>query len=649
MKDHTTPNELSPPIRVVWPPPGLEGSQGIFWRTAGRLGFGGSLLVVPFLFSVTVPQPFNSLGLFGSAWWFLGLTSLIGLVTVIRALGGLFNFFRTARRAALHGIDLETVLQVAADQDGEMGALIQGTRSYRSLDEGHRIRAVRARISAALLFLSAATWITAGWVLSFLLAGRGLLDPTGVWLLSLGPAFLILVAGTVAKGIEGTALQGAFGPLFWNRWRNAGLRDAAKIWGEELRRFRVERGERVTSGRKTLLAGALSVLGLATFVVIPAASFTVATSVGPAIASMAVPKFSATLRKAGEAEALRYLRLASDPAISPDDAGEALHVLASVGGRNEALDLIKDPVRTLETEFFPRGAENPLALEPHFWPTELIPLVLEGLTPEGEAFLREASSHPGLAEFEILAHAQAADFLGARLVLPLPQETSALDLPFPRLTGVREGGYSMVAKAALQLMDGSPDEAERTLRTLLSAGFLMGEDSPTLIGGLIGYVQILNAADGLEDLYEATGRQEDAESLRWLRAATKKASKLAQQGSLGAGVQSALKGMPGTVLSEEVIRGLRWEYFHTLTGLSPCINPNQMLFGADETLTEFLRLARAELVRYPAEEALFEVMERGWINFPTSGGKEGALMGIVKSALGGRAGSCAEVLASGVF
>ncbi len=647
----TAHGEVSTPIRVVWPPPCLENSQGFFWRTAARLGFGGSLLVFPVLFSVTTPQPFNSLGLLGSASWIVGLTSLFGVVMVLRALGGLFGFFRNARRAALYGIDLETVLQVAADHDGETGALLQGTRSYRSLDEGHRVRAVRARIWASILFLSAATWITTGWVLSLLLATRGVLGPSGVWILALGPACLTAMAGTVAKGVEGTAVRGAFGPLFWNRWRNAGLREAAEVWGDELQRFRAKRGERVPSGRRALLTGALSVLGLATFVVVPAVSFSVVSAVGPALASMAVPKFSATLRKAGEAEALEHLRLAPDPTISPEAAGEALHILGSVGGRTREMELMKDPVRTFEIGFFPGGIENPLALKPHFWPTELIPLVLGGITPEGEAFLREVSSHPGLAEFETLAHAQAADFLGARLNFPLPPETTAWAIPIPRLTAVREGGYLMVAKAATELMDGHPAEAERTLRTLLSAGFLMAEDSPTLIGSLIGFVQILNAADGLETLYEATGRQEDAESLRWVRAATNRASKLAQQGAFGGGVQTALDGMPNGVLSEDLVRGLRWEYLQTLTGLRPCINPNQAVFGPDESSAEFLRLARAELVRYPSEEALFEVMERGWINDQDRdrGGLEGALVGMVTASLGGRPGNCAETLTSGIF
>jgi hypothetical protein len=645
--------ERTTPIRVTWPPPGLESYQGVLWRKAGELGFGGAVLVFPILLSVAPSQPFNSLGLFGGAWWLLGLTSLLGLIIVMRALGGLLGFFSSARTAALHGIDLETTLQVGADHRGDMGALLQGTRSYRSLDERHRTLAIRARIAACILFLSAATWITAGWVLSLLLASRGLLGPTGVWILTLGPAGATLLAATLAKGLEGTAVRKAVGPLFWNRWRNPGQRDAAEIWGQELSRFRVERGERVTSGRGAPLIGALSVLALAIFVLIPTASFSVAATVGPLLASVAFPRFSSVEKRAGNAEALRHLRLSPDPGISPQEAGEALHVLGSAGRGNPVPGLMKDAVRTFDTRILPRGGENPVGVQPEKWGTELFPLVLEGITPEAETFLREVASHPALAEFETLAHAQAVDVLGARLVIPLPEGTSAMAIPVPSLSQLREGSYALVARAALQLMDGDPEGAEQTLRTVLSAGFLLGEESPTAIDALVGYVLVTNAGDALESLYQSSGRQEEAEALRWVRGSTERATEMVTEmvteNALRPEVQGALLTMPARVTSEASVRGLRWEYFQILAGLSPCINPHQVLFGPDETMAEFLRSARSQLVRYPSEGAVFDVMKKGWFTLRARGDWGGPLEGMVNATLGGRLGGCAGIWAAGVF
>jgi hypothetical protein len=648
MNPHTPP-ETFPPIRIVWPPPGLENSQGAFGRAARRVGFGGFLLALPQLASVTVPQSFNSLGLLGAGWWVVGISSLLGFMVVVQGLADLFGFFRNAGKASAYGIDLETVLQVGADGDGDMGSLIQGTRSYRSLDEESRIRAARARIWASLLFLSAALWISAGWALSFFLASWGLLGPKAVWLLALGPAGITSLAGVVARSVEGSALNRAIGPVLWNRWKTVGQREAARIWGEELGRFRAGRGERVVSGKGAFLAGALSVVALGIGVSIPALGFSAATAVGPTLASIAIPKFSATMRKAGEAEALKYLRLDSDPSISPDAAGEALHVLASMGARNRNDEAMKSPPRTYDEWFLPGGTENPMGLKPHVWPVELIPTVLEGLSPEGEAYLREISRHPALAEFETLAHAQAADFLGARFLLPLPADMTPMSFPIPRLSGLREGGYAMVAKAAVELLDGRPEEAERTLRTLLSTGALMAEESPTLIGSLIGFVLVFNGADGLEALYGATGREEEAQSIRRIRAATRKASEMAQQGTFGGGSDAALRGFSRTVISEEAVRGLRWEFLFTLTGLNPCINPNRVLFGPGEEWAGFLRSAENGLVRYPAEQALFDLFKKGWFDSRGQDGTGSSAGRFVKATLGGGAGRCAEILTSGIF
>ncbi|MGW8268707.1 MAG: hypothetical protein ACWGSQ_20245, partial [Longimicrobiales bacterium] len=471
-------------LRLVWPPPGLESCQGVLFRKAVHLGFGSLILALPILLSVTLPQAFNSAGAFGAAWWLPGLTSAVGLMIMFPALTGLFGFFRTGQQASLHGIDLNTILQVGADHAGDTAALIQGTRAYRALDPKRRDTAVRARVWAMLLVLSAAIWLTVGWALALLLATRGFLSPTGVWILAMGPAAVTLGGGAIAKGWEGTALRPVFGPLFWNRWRNPGQQEAARIWGEGVRRFRVERGENVVSGRGPSFAGAASVLLLAGFTTLSTVGFTVASAVGPVLAAVTVAPFSATALKFAQASAFRYLRLPPDPEISPTRAGEALQVLMSAGGTNRGQPVWKDPVRTLEAPFFPPGTESPMELRREKWPSELLPLADQGLPPEQEAFLREVAAHPGLQEFQTLGRAPGADILGASLQLPLPEGISSWEIPIPRVSALRDGASALVARAAVQFLDGSPEEAEMTLRTLLSTGLLLADESPTLIHGL---------------------------------------------------------------------------------------------------------------------------------------------------------------------
>jgi hypothetical protein len=310
---------------------------------------------------------------------------------------------------------------------------------------------------------------------------------------------------------------------------------------------------------------------------------------------------------------------------------------------------MKTPARGYETGFFPKGTENPLGLRPHEWPASLIPRVEKGLTPEEERYLREISSHPALAEFEILGRAEAADFLGARLVLPLPAEMNALSLPIPKLSGLREGGYHMVAKAAVEFLDGRQEEAESTLKTLLSTGLLMAEESPTLIGSLIGFVLAFNGADGLEALYEATGREAEAQSIRQVRSATRRAAEIAQQGTFGGGSEAALRGFSKIVLSDEAVRGLRWEFLFTLSGLGPCINPHRVLFGPGDDWADFVGAAEEDLVRYQGEKAFFDVIQRGWIGADGDHGKGASAGRWVRAALGVGAGRCAELLTVGLF
>jgi hypothetical protein len=621
----------------------------VLFRKAVHLGFGSLILALPILLSVTLPQAFNSAGAFGAAWWLPGLTSAVGLMIMLPALTGLFSFFRTGQQASLHGIDLATILQVGADHAGDTAALIQGTRAYRALDSKRRDTAIRARVWAMLLVLSAAIWLTVGWALALLLASRGFLGPTGVWILAMGPAALSLGGGAVAKGWEGTALQPAFGPLFWNRWRNPGQQEAARIWGEGVQRFRVERGEKVVSGGVPFFAGTASVLLLAGLTTLSTVGFTVASAVGPVLADVTVAPFSAIEMQAAQASALRYLRLPPDQEISPTQAGEALQVLASAGGTNRGQPVWKDPVRTLEAPFFPQGVESPLELRREKWPGELLPLAAQGLPPEQEAFLRKVAAHPGLQEFETLGRAPGADILGSRLQLPLPEGTSSWDIPVPRVSALRDGANALVARAVVQFLDGSPEEAEMTLRTLLSAGLLLIDESPTLIDGFAGVVVAGCGANGLEDLYELSGRDADAERLRAVRAAAKATAEAVWRWSPSRETWGTLRRMPDMVLDDAVVRGLRWQYYQVLSGLRPCINPHRMVFGPDAQAQAFVSEARSGLVRYPAEAAVFGVMNQGWFGSQEASGLPGAAGAIARAVFGESTGACAAGIGLPVF
>lgn len=635
-------------IRIVWPPPGLESSQGILWKMARTIGLGGLFLTLPNLVEIAFPRPFNSLGLFGAAWWVRSLSALLGLLIVTGALGGLVSFFLRAREAAKLGIDLETILQVASDGTGDTAALIQGTRAYGSLSEERRVLAGKARVWSALLFLSAAIWIPAAWALALVLAGRGLLGPSGVLALTLAPAAVAFLAGLTAKGLEGTALQGAYDHRIWRRGRNSGQMEAARVWGEGIQEFRESRGEKTTRASGVSLVGAISAAGLAFLIFLPAAGFTAASSVGPALAAITIPRFSATEKRAGAMEAIRHLRLPADPGITPLEAGEALHAILSVGGRGPTSELLSTPARPYEQPLLPKEAENPMGIRYHEWPAKLFPAVEGGLGAEDERFLRRVGSHPALAEFDRLARAQGIDVLGARLALPLPPETSPFSIPIPGGVSLREAGYAMVAKAAVEFLDGDVAASEATILSLLSAGFLLTEDAPTLVEVLVGTVVADNAADALEGLYRASGRMGEADHLVRIREAVGRATEVTSGSSPRMRPGSWLAEMPSRVTAEGTLRGLRWEYFHLLASLAPCLNPSQVVFGSDQGYAEFLESARSSLVRYPGEEAVFQTMTRGWSDLLAMSGRGRTLKAGIRTVLGDGTATCAEFLTSGI-
>jgi hypothetical protein len=107
--------------------------------------------------------------------------------------------------------------------------------------------------------------------------------------------------------------------------------------------------------------------------------------------------------------------------------------------------------------------------------------------------------------------------------------------------------------------------------------------------------------------------------------------------------------MPATVLDDAVLRGLRWEYYRVLSGLRPCINPHQMVFGPDAQARTFVAEARSGLARYPAEAAVFEVMNEGWFGAQKASGLPGAAAAIARAVFGRSTGACAAIIGSPMF
>jgi hypothetical protein len=611
------------------------------------LGWIGSLvLVLPLLWALAVEQPFYSLGPFEDNWQ-LGLgISILGAVLVVVAFWLFFGILRGAGQAADIGYGVLTILEVATDSRRDTGFLIQGKRHFASLDSAGLIRVVKARLRGAGLVLAGALWLVVGFGLSIVLAARGFVTPSGIWLMTWGPTGLMTIVGLVLLVGQNSTVRAAR-----NEWQaqegSDRVRAESAAWSDTLE----QAGDAVVLGAGSkgdggrFRTGAAVLVALFVIALLPTMTISVTTAIGPILAEIAVPSFQPVQEAAGGAEALRRYRLTQDPTISPDDAGAALQNLAFVGGRSTPEPTERSPSTTYATDWFPNADYFPDPFSETV-ASDLVTRDMATFSEQEQASLRQAATHPAQAEFELLARAQLIDVVSARWRLPFPDSTTFQDLwaPFPAL---RTAGLARVAKAAAELADGQPQEAEGTLRELISTGFLLIDEGPTMLDNLMGVVLADMGGDALEAYYRRTGQNVLADELEWARSSALGAARKARAGLIPEDIHSLLQGIPDLVEAEDALRGLRWEYFATFNTLAPCINLHKMVFGPDETYEDWRERVRDALVRMDGERELFELAESSVV-----GAGRGQLEGFFPRFLsltlgsGGAPGSCASLIAS---
>jgi hypothetical protein len=639
-KRFTSPPPLS------WPPPGLERLQGRIWRVI-TLGWIGSLvLVLPLMWALAVEQPFYSLGPFEDNWQ-LGLgIAVLGALILVVSFGLFFAVLRTAAQGADMGYGALTILEVASDSRHDTGFLIQGKRHFSSLDAEHLIAVVKGRLRGAGLVLAGALWLVVGFGLAIVLAARGFVTPSGIWLMTVGPSGLMTALGifmllsqnsTVRTAITGWAAQEG----------SDRVRAESVAWSASLD----EAGDAVVlgSGPKgeggRFRSAALVLVGLFLVAFVPTMTISVTTAIGPILAEIAVPSFQPVQEAAGGAEALRRYRIEQDPTIDASAAGAALQNLAFVGGSPTPEPLERRPERAYEQPWFPNADyfPDPFSETVAF---DLLGRPLADFTAEEQAALRQAAAHPAQEEFELLARAELIDVVAGRWNLPFPDSTTFQDL-WPRFPALRTAALARVAKAAVETSDGRTAEAEATLEELISTGFLLIDQGPTLLDNLMGVVLVNIGGDALEAFYRRTGRATEGDELEWARTAALGAARKARAGLIPEDIHSLLQGIPDLVEAEDALRGLRWEYFATFNTLAPCINLHKMVFGPDQSYDDWRGRVRDALVRVPGERDLFDLAESGVIG---TGHRE--LQGFFPRFLsltlgsGGAPGSCASLIAS---
>jgi len=629
----------APPLS--WPPPGTEGLQGTLWRGIGLSWTGSLILVLPLLWALAAEQPFYSLGPMEDNWE-LGMTiAAVGGVLVIFAFAQLWMIARGAAAAAELGYGVLTILEVTTDVGRDTGFLIQGKRHFAFLDEVRQKRVIRSRLLGGLLLLAASVWLLVGFGVAILLAARGFVTPSGIWLVTVAPSFILTVLGAFFTLRQSSVVRGLQSD--WNAQEGMNrIHIESSAWNDRLD----QAGEAVALGSGERGRGGLfQSAGVAVIVFFvlgfgPIATIAVTTAIGPILTEIAVPTFLGVQEMAGGAEVLRRYDVDKDPSVSAEAAGAALHNVAFVGFTGEPEPMEAEPITTYALAWFPDPISDRVA-------GDLLRGPFSDFSESEQDALRQAAEHPAHAEFHLLATAEAADIVTGRWALPFPDSLTFQALPWPRFQAFRTAALAQVARAAVLMSDGDSAGAEDTLHELIATGFLLIDQGPTLLDNLIGVELTRTGGDALGAYYEQLGEIQRAESLAWAREAALSAASKSRAGLVPEDARALLQGVPDLVENEEALRGLRWEYFATFNMLAPCINLHKMVFGPNDTYLEWRKRAERSIVRFPGEQELFDLAESGVLG---SGGQDldGFLprfLGLVLGS-GGAPGSCASLIAS---
>jgi hypothetical protein len=645
-KEPVSRPEPPAPVPLAWAPPGVDRLQGALWPAIAWAWAGSVILVLPLLWALAVEQPFYSLGLFEDQWQ-LGLSiAVVGGVLLIFAFARLWGTLREAARAAELGYGTTTILEVACDARRDTGFLIQSKRHFAHLDGARQVKLLRMRIRSALLLLGGSAWLLFGFGFAVLLAARGFVTPAGISLLTLGPALIMGATGGILLAAHNATVRGL--QTEWHAQEGINrIRAESDAWNDLLDEAGGAvalgpgaRGESRRFRRAANTALILFVLGLG-----PTATIAVTTAIGPILTEIAVPTFLSVQEMAGGAEALRRFSVEKDPNVTPAAAGEALQNIAFVGFVGAPETMERAPTREYALPWFPTADfPNPFS---ESVAADLMAQPLGDFSAEEQQALRQAAQHPAHDEFHLLARADVADVVSGRWAIPFPDSLTFQELPWPRFQAFRTAAFAQVARAAVEVDEGDINEAEHTLREVVSAGFVLIDQGPTLLDNLIGVELTRVGADGLEGFYRRTDRPELAESLGWAREGALAAARKARAGLIAEDSRTILQGVPDLVENETALRGLRWEYFAAFNTLGPCINLQKMVFGPDETYAEWRRRAERVIVRTSGEAELFDLAENGVLG---SGGRD--LQGFLPKFLslvlgrGGAPGSCASLIAS---
>ncbi len=587
---------------LEWPPPGLERARATAWRLMLMPALGTLFLLLPLLLFVRI-------GAIGGGVLMpivLAGSSLLGFAAF--ASGGLraWRARKVLSHAARLGYRWRTLLEVMSDKRGDTGALIAGTREYAALPPASRARLRVLRVLRAMLMLLAAPLALVAAVVALVVQG-GQRGGDDVLFASVLWTWLLLGGCGLACGFYERVTLTPIRGRRTERTSHTSTMELAPAWYAAFERSRdgqwLGPGRPVSRTMTELLAplGALVVFGCAALILM----VTTITVTGQYITSAEYPFGNDLL--AYQAQRLVggvSYRLPPDGRTTPLEAGDALLAIASTAharstsGIEHAVSVDYPQWRRVIPDFRLFPGSNLTT-----WTTVAIREAAHGLTAPQRAVLEQAAAFPARDEFSRAARAPSADVYGALLKLPATRPIGPFEYPTVAMYAVSAAAESHSARAALDIADARPADAERLAREIIAVGALLLDMH--LVGDNVTGIDVLaRGVSTLEAVYVATGREREARTLLdSMMSASAHPSRLPSR--------SDVAGLRRVMRSPQAMRGARMEALFPLLVRS-CADPRQLLFGVDTSYRRTVAYARDSLARYPSERVWVDGLG-GWL------------------------------------
>lgn len=311
---------------------------------------------------------------------------------------------------------------------------------------------------------------------------------------------------------------------------------------------------------------------------------------------------------------VRSFALPKDPAITPTQAGAALNVLQYRPIEVPGYKLI-EPTRRVVLPWHSIAPAPDLfaTARPDMYPGPASRSVLEeaakGFSPREMEYLRMLATAPVWRDFDLVASAPAADIVGGQFRIPFGPEALLVMRPQPSYRTSKELAMAAVSRAAYYMASGQKQEAERTLRSIVSFGFVLIDNATSTMDELMGDVIVGLGRDALYRYYllEHDPRADLAALRPPVRASGAPAPGRRTQERMPA--DEARRRLLQRINDPAVPIGERFEGLQALS-LSSCTNVPELMFGPRADVTDAFARAKASLARYPSEQALIGLAAR---------------------------------------